>query len=331
MKTEPSLARATCPNTVTGRLTTTSAARLLRLLLLLALPGAVQAQFDCTTNNGTITITKYTGPGGAVAIPNTTNGFPVTRIGTNAFYNCTSLTSVTIPNTVTSIGFAAFRGCTGLTTVTIPNTVTSIGLAAFEQCTSLTSVTIGEGVTRSGGWAFDQCTRLTSVTIPNSMTNIGEYDFAWCSSLTNVTIGNSVTSIGEGAFESCTSLTGVYFKGNAPSGGSGAFYYDYNVTVYYLPGTTGWGTTYGDLPTALWWLPNPLILTIGPSFGIQTNGFGFIISWATNIPVVVEASTTLTNPTWSPISTITLTGGSAYFSDPTWTNYPSSFYRIRSL
>jgi hypothetical protein len=63
---------------------------------------------------------------------------------------------------------------------------------------------------------------------------------------------------------------------------------------------------------------------------VQTNGFGFIISWATNISVVVEACTNLANPTWSPLATNTLSGGSAYFSDPQWTNYPARFYRLRS-
>ena len=63
---------------------------------------------------------------------------------------------------------------------------------------------------------------------------------------------------------------------------------------------------------------------------MRTNGFGFTISWATNIPVVVEASTNLANPIWSPLATNTLTSGSSYFSDPQWTNYPARFYRLRS-
>ncbi len=78
-------------------------------------------------------------------------------------------------------------------------------------------------------------------------------------------------------------------------------------------------------------LPYPLILNNNsPSFGVQTNGFGFIISWATNIPVVVEACADLANPIWSPVGTNTLTGGSSYFSDPQWTNYSARFYRLRS-
>ena len=231
-------------------------------LALLALPAVVQAQFNYTLNNGAITITGYTGPGGDVTIPATINGYPVTSIGSYAFYGINSLTSVTIPNSVTSIG----------------------------------------------SYAFEYCTSLTSVTIPNS-----------------------VTGIAAQAFDSCTSLTGVYFQGNAPSlGGLNVFYNDANATVYYLPGTTGWGATYGGLPTALWFLPNPLILNFGPGFGVQSNRFGFIISWATNNPVVVEASTDLGHPVWSPVATNTLTGGSCYFSDPQWTNYPSRFYRIHS-
>src|SRR5512145_1057958 len=107
------------------------------LLLLLTLPAVVQAQFNYTTDGGTITITGYTGPGGAVVIPATINGLPVRRIGDNAFAYENSLSSVTIPSSVTSIGDYAFESCTSLTSVTIGNGVTSIGMGAFRNCTSL--------------------------------------------------------------------------------------------------------------------------------------------------------------------------------------------------
>ena len=99
----------------------TSLKRLLPLLLVLTLPAAVQAQFQFVTNNGAITITKYTGAGGAVTIPDTTNGYPVTSIGAWAFEFCTSLTNVTIPSSITSIGEDAFVCCTSLASIAIPD------------------------------------------------------------------------------------------------------------------------------------------------------------------------------------------------------------------
>ncbi len=143
--------------------------------------------------------------------------YSVTSIGNSAFYRCTSLTSVTIPNSVTSIGNNAFDRCSGLTSVTIGNSVTSIGGYAFVACTSLTSVTIPNSVTSIGNNAFDRCSGLTSVTIGNSVTSIGNYAFDGCSGLTSVTISNSVTSIGSSAFSGCTGLTSVTIPNSVTS------------------------------------------------------------------------------------------------------------------
>ena len=131
-------------------------------------------------------------------------------IADNAFYGCSGLTSVTIPESVTSIGSDAFSGCSGLTSITIPNSVTSIGGAAFSKCSNLTSVTIPNSVTDIGYAAFMYCSSLTSVTIGNNVTSIGYNAFCYCSSLTLVTIGSSVTNIDYGTFSYCSGLKEVH-------------------------------------------------------------------------------------------------------------------------
>ncbi len=168
-------------------------------------------------------------------IPHTIKGVTVTCIGNDAFDNCRSLTSVTIPDSVMSIGDSAFRYCTSLTSVTIPDSVTSIGDTAFQYCTSLASVTIPDSVTSIGGRAFDGCASLTSVTIPDSVTSIGDWAFDGCTSLTSVTIPDSVTSIGDTAFQYCTSLTSVTIPDSVTSIGDWAFAYCKSLTSVTIP------------------------------------------------------------------------------------------------
>jgi len=137
----------------------------------------------------------------------------VTGIGDNAFFDCSGLISITIPNSVTSIGDNAFFDCSSLTSITIPNSVTSIGDNAFSSCSSLTSITIPNSVTSIGWSVFSGCSSLTSITIPNSVTSIEIYTFCNCSSLTSITIPASVTSIGWGVSSGCRNLTDVYYSG----------------------------------------------------------------------------------------------------------------------
>jgi hypothetical protein len=257
----------------------------------------------------------------------------VTSIENVAFASC-NLTGVIIPNSVTNIGDDVFQYCTKLTTAVVPKSVVSIGVNMFTFCFSLTNVIIEEGVPYIADGMFEGCSNLTYIVIPDSVANVGIEAFWDCPSLTEVVIGNGVTNIDTHAFFNCSSLKGVYFKGNAPSVNSymyaGAFDGDTNATIYYLPGTTGWSFNVDGIPIALWLLPNPLILNKNPNFGLQTNGFSFIISWATNAAVVTETCTNLINPVWIPVATNNLTAGSAYFSDPQWANYPNRFYRLRS-
>ena len=161
----------------------------------------------------------------------------VTSIGDHAFWDCSGLTSVTIPDGVTSIGDSAFSGCTALTSVTIPGSVTSIGGGAFSGCTSLTSVAIPSSVTEIGGSAFSGCSGLTSVTIPDGVTSIGGDAFSGCAALTSVEIPNGVTAIGGSTFSNCIRLAKVTIPKSVTSIGKNAFYYCESIADVYYDGT----------------------------------------------------------------------------------------------
>ncbi|HEV7927387.1 MAG TPA: leucine-rich repeat domain-containing protein, partial [Verrucomicrobiae bacterium] len=270
---------------------------LLPVLISLAATTAVQAQFEYTTNDGAITITGYSGSGGQVIIPTNISSLPVTAIGANAFES-SSLSGVTIPDSITSIGAGAFEFCTGLGSVTIPGSVTEIGEDAFNECISLTNAVLGEGVPSIGYGMFEACGSLTSVNIPNSVSSIAGLAFESDAGLGSITIPGRVTSIGGLAFEQCYSLTNIFFKGNPPTFVSTAFTDDENVTVYYLLGATNWNTNFANFPTVLW---NPQIVNGGTSFGVSNNQFGFNITGASNIPIVVEAGDDLSGANWTPL------------------------------
>ena len=166
----------------------------------------VTCMYDNSYYNEDYYVNEYSSDySGFVVIPETVNyngiTYPVTAIDSYAFFRCTNLTSVTIPNSVTSIGVGAFMGCTGLTSIPIANSVTTISNSAFYGCSGLTSVTIPNFVTSIGGNAFSACSGLTSVEIPSSVTSIGGEAFWCCGNLASITIPNSVTIIGAGALD----------------------------------------------------------------------------------------------------------------------------------
>ena len=230
------------------------------LLFVIPAKAAQSGDFTYTSTATEVAITGYTAAGGAVTIPGSIGGLPVTSIGNNAFFNRSGLTSVTIPNSVKSIGDYAFYDCYLLTSLTIPNSVTSIGNRAFSSCSGLTSVTIPNSVTSIGSSAFSYCTGLTSVAIGNSVASIGSSAFYYCTGLTSLTadaanpnyssmdgvlfdkkqttliqypigktggytIPNGVTSVGSDAFYYCRGLTSVTIPNSVTSIGSSAFSY----------------------------------------------------------------------------------------------------------
>ncbi len=198
--------------------------------LMFAVATAVQAQFTYTTDFGQITITGYTGAGGAVVIPRTINNLPVTTIGPEAFEDFSSITSVAIPNSVTDIGYGAFYHCTGLSSVAIPGSVTFIGNYAFQDCLGLSSVAISNGVTTIGEGAFLYCYSLTNAVIPGTVTSIGYEAFEYCTNLSSLVISNGVQSIGDDAFYDCSSLTNLTIPSTVTSIGYEAFEYCTNLS-----------------------------------------------------------------------------------------------------
>ena len=248
--------------------------------------------FAYTDDGASITITGIASTtSGAVDIPASIVGKPVTTIGVYAFYQRNGLTNITIPNSVTSIESGAFSESSGLTSVTIPNSVTSIGYASFYGCTGLTNVVIPNSVTSIIGSTFQGCTSLANVTMPNSVTSIGEYMFYGCTALTSIVIPSSVISIGVNAFSNCQKLRIIYFRGNAPTlGVTPVFTANSQANVYYLAGTTGWtnqgqAATYGGLNTVVCGFP---VMTItGPPFGVIANlgeNANFFVIAKTTIP-----------------------------------------------
>ena len=187
---------------------------------------AASEKYDIYTykvgSDGTVTITGCDDSAqGAITIPSQIDGKPVTSIGSSAFHGCSSLTSITIPNSVTSIGIA-FDWCKKLTQINVDtaNTVYSSvnGVLFSKDKTELirypegkadTSYAIPNGVTSIGYWAFYDCYSLTSITIPDSVTSIGTMAFEDCSSLTSITIPGSVTSIDDNAFYVCRKLNQI--------------------------------------------------------------------------------------------------------------------------
>ena len=210
-------------------------------------------------DDGTVEIAGYKGSADLLAIPAELDGKAVTSIGDCAFYLCSSLTSVSIPDSVEQIGTNPFAACSALKTIsvspehlyfatidgvlfrkadkalisypagiksstyTIPQGIASIGDYAFDSCTSLTSVSIPDSVTSIGDCAFGSCTSLTSVSITDSVTSIGDYAFGSCTFLTSVSIPDSVTSIGDRAFSYCKSLTSVSIPNSVAAIGDYAF------------------------------------------------------------------------------------------------------------
>jgi len=275
-----------------------------------------------------------------VTIPNC-----VTSIGDEAFLFCVNLGTLNLGNGVTNFGDSAFAVC-GLTNVNISNGAVILGREMFAECSRLESIVIPSGITNIPDYTFEDC-GLTNIIIPGSVTSIGDFAFDGnplgcvappnsvssiggsayynCENLTNVIIPASVTQVGSQAFGYDESLTNIFFLGNAPTqtqdqGGPFASEEPYT-TLYFLPGTTGWTNQFSEATNVLW---NPSV----PPATMHNGQFGVTVTGNTNIPIQLQACTNLTSPVWTPLTNVSLTNGSFYYSEPVQSNSPSRFYRV---
>ena len=219
----------------------------------------------------------------AVAIPD-----GVTNIVDGAFWHCPSLARVALPASVRRICGNTFAHCYGLTSIdvdasnpaygtgsdgavfsrdkttlvccpagtagkyVVPDSITNIEQSAFEGCGKVTEAVLPSSVTSVGTHAFKNCGGLTNIILSANLINIGVETFRDCTSLTDVTVPAMVANIGDRAFRYCPRLKELRFAGNVPRLGRDVFQYGTSPTIYFRPGTTGWGETFGGRPTAVW-------------------------------------------------------------------------------
>ena len=295
-------------------------------------------------SSNTATIEGYIGPGGAVTIPSVVDRRTVTYVtGIWAPLFGRSVTSVTIPNTVQFLSDKTFAFCTGLVSVSIPSSVRTIDRGSFRGCTNLVRIDVDSANTRYASidgvlfnnsvtelWRYPQA-KQGPYRIPDSVTSIAADAFQECNGLTRVTIPPTVTVIGGSLFFRCTALDTVVFMGAVPaiteiSDPSSGFSFpgnpftdaNTNLSVFYLPGATGWQTTFANR-AAQALLPKIYRTSFSSNLGFQFSWTG-----TGKVPVNVEWSQTLDGPWW-PAS---VENSSGSFQD----EFPpgdKAFYRLK--
>ena len=219
---------------------------------------SVQGDFEYTVSDGAVTITKYTGAGGDVTVPETIDGMAVTVIGESAFREVDSVKRVVIPEGVTKIEAGAFGNCIQLAEVNLPSTLTEIGAHAFYNCDLITNiyipkklqktnnayiyeyaygyvygpfygcdglknVTFEEGTTIIANGLFSNCPGLEEIVIPDTVTEIGSEAFYNDTNLREVEFGENINVIRSSAFGKCGQLTKVEMKDQVEKMEAGIF------------------------------------------------------------------------------------------------------------
>lgn len=262
-------------------------------------------------DGGTVEITKYSGAGGQVEIPDTIDGKSISSIGQSAFGSNQDVTQVELPATVTELQYMSFYKCNNLEKVIIPadsqlkkiggsaffgcalteidcSSVQEIGNSAFRGCDELTSVTLGDKLTSLEGWAFER-TGLLTIQIPQSLSVIESGVFRNCGNLKEVILPDSTVSIGDYAFEYCRSLKGITLPSSLVSIGEGAFYFS-GLEKIEIPESV---TSIGDY--GFWGCQNLSSVTVGNKLAyISDFAFGYCnltaVTFGDNIKKIGESA-----------------------------------------
>ena len=195
------------------------------LLLPLPAESAEEPQYEYTIINNEATITGYKGEPVYIDIPETIEGCQVVELRDNAFYECSTLRHIDLPDTLIKIGHHCFYACSALEEINVPESVTDIGMGCFCGCTELSSASLPDTLTSLPESCFRSCTSLGDFTVPAGVTRIGAFCFSSCTSLKNVSLSSSLKGVGDCSFYMCSSLKGVYVPPSVSDIGLCAFGY----------------------------------------------------------------------------------------------------------
>lgn len=171
---------------------------------------AEEANFTYTIINGKATVIGFTGEPEMLSIPSSIENCPVTEIRDNAFFNCSSLKEIILPDSLKIMGHHCFYACTSLKSIVLPDSLEKLGMGCFCGCTELSSVTISKSLDTLPDSCFRSCTALREIIIPQNITEIEKYCFSGCTSLNSVSLSGRLNEIGCYAFFMCSSLDELY-------------------------------------------------------------------------------------------------------------------------
>lgn len=292
---------------------------------------------------------------GSIAIPATTQA-----LGDRAFEGCRALATVTVPTNVVSAGNSCFENCDALTTLNLPASVQDLGSKVAYNCRSLNAINVAPGnlwyrsidgvlydseatrliqyaTGRSGPFqvpssvtvieyeAFRGAAALTAITTwGENLQTIRDSAFAECTGLTTITVPATLIHLGEQAFARCTNLLGILFEGNAIPLNSSFTLESPEARLYFRPGTTGWDNLPTGIVATSW---NGELDTRAGSYGPMPEGFQVTVTGEEDMPVGIEACTSLEDPTWVAVGTTRIQNGTGRVIDPNWQTQARRFYR----